>query len=1049
MAHKIKGGQGTENRPELHFISTGPTFPYPYYLAVMSALKTQNVSATNIWLTTPVTGRFFDLIKHKVNVIKVEAPVFRALKGESEHVRNAHIKDYLAWKILYERGGLYMDLDVLCMKDAANLLDGKKVHIFPDNPEQTIINISVVGAQPKTDLMKALLDDAIYKLNNQDSIEWTEIGAKLLMEHIKERPGDVAIGGYGLAGHCVGAGVKGVFGESDSLYNPDARVAHLFASASGHLFDEVDENYIESRSTIYARLVRQVLTKEEWDTRPWELVKDIGGEEKFIFEPDVNGYPMFLLRNEPYLSVSCRYNHVWEKITTDFVKSNLKEGQTFIDVGASIGYYTVLASKLVGSSGHVIAFEPCSLVFPLLKANLMLNNCTNVRLIEKAATAGKGTAKLFSWGKDSNYIQYSLTNESKVFEEVETTSLDEEISLSEPPQMIKIDVDGGESLVIDGMNRLLQESVPIFIIIEDYSKKTVSRLSSDYGVMLMGEEKPADNYLMLKPAKKESVPYKIRSSFLSAPWYEKVIADTLDMYKRGEDLSSSPMTKIGRIASWKGKWHYTCNHPKSIEELEANLRKREASLIDTYESIKKNGYNGSIIAAWFDKDGQVHLYDGFHRIAVMKYLGIETEVNVETIWSCKDYDFPLADTLETLPRVGKCTYLPVSDSRVKDFPVDRKDSQERLDYILKNLVGQTVLDIGCSEGYFSIELAKRGYKVTAVDSDPGKVAVTRYLSILNNVDVECICGEGERILEDGRKYDNILYLSVFHNTIYTFGVAKAFMLLRKLRNAANRLFFEVPNGDSEAQWVERSKGPPLYYFNGKDFEKIITDALNMKVIELRKMFRPMYLLTGGGVKNTPIFKPISDEKWEKDNQWEKAWWRMCINTYGEQVLQDMYARYMKLYDLAKPGYSFDLGGMSVLDVGGGPVSLLLRCTNFKRAVVLDPCDYPNWVAERYKLAGIEWVKVPAEDFMPEEKFDECWIYNVLQHVRDPAKVVECAKKHAHKIRVFESLEVGVHQGHPHNLSKEALDEVFERKGLVNERGGNPGEIDYYGVFRYD
>jgi len=282
------------------------------------------------------------------------------------------------------------------------------------------------------------------------------------------------------------------------------------------------------------------------------------------------------------------------------------------------------------------------------------------------------------------------------------------------------------------------------------------------------------------------------------------------MYLEGKDLSNSPLTRAGRKLAWRNKWHWTLFNPKTPEELEEGLCERTEALIKLYHSMVESGYNGSIIAAWFDGNGQVHLYDGFHRLAVMKYLGIETKVNVETIWWSKDFDFPLADTLMELPRVGKCTYQPVEDRRVKGFPVDRQDSPARLKYILENLVGETVLDIGCSEGYFSMELAKRGYKVTAADTSPGKVAVTRYLSTLNNLDVECYCGEGEELLKNGSGFDNILYLSIFHNNIHDFGLSKAFMSLRKLKGKAKRVFFEVPDGPREWQWRRLGRMPQTH-----------------------------------------------------------------------------------------------------------------------------------------------------------------------------------------------------------------------------------------------
>jgi len=162
----------------------------------------------------------------------------------------------------------------------------------------------------------------------------------------------------------------------------------------------------------------------------------------------------------------------------------------------------------------------------------------------------------------------------------------------------------------------------------------------------------------------------------------------------------------------------------------------------------------------------------------------------------------------------------------------------------------------------------------------------------------------------------------------------------------------------------------------------------------------------------------------------------------------MYAGYMKLQQFAgRPGW-YDLRGMKVLDVGGGPVSMLLRCENYSRAMVVDPCNYPQWVLDRYRGAGIELMQIQAEEMDFDKEFDEAWVYNCLQHVRDPGKVVENTIRAARKVRVFEPLEIGVHKGHPHNLTREALDNAFGKQGLVHEGSGKPGEVYYYGVFNY-
>jgi len=186
-----------------------------------------------------------------------------------------------------------------------------------------------------------------------------------------------------------------------------------------------------------------------------------------------------------------------------------------------------------------------------------------------------------------------------------------------------------------------------------------------------------------------------------------------------------------------------------------------------------------------------------------------------------------------------------------------------------------------------------------------------------------------------------------------------------------------------------------------------------------------------------------------DQLFEASWWGTCQNTYGEETKQLVYARYMGLdfTDQGGPGPEIDLGETSVLDVGGGPCSLLLKCRGGQRSVV-DPCPFPIWVADRYAVAGVHWFHEPAEWFLPgAHRFDEIWIYNVLQHVVDPELVVRRSRERAATIRIFEWMNMAPHEGHPHELRRELLEKWLEEEGMtsyVNE-GGAVGEA-FWGIF---
>jgi hypothetical protein len=187
--------------------------------------------------------------------------------------------------------------------------------------------------------------------------------------------------------------------------------------------------------------------------------------------------------------------------------------------------------------------------------------------------------------------------------------------------------------------------------------------------------------------------------------------------------------------------------------------------------------------------------------------------------------------------------------------------------------------------------------------------------------------------------------------------------------------------------------------------------------------------------------------WERATIWEGAWWGNCHNTFGEELKQFVYAPLMGL-EPKHNGQQFyiDLHGQSVLDVGAGPVSLLLKAHNGSRAVV-DPCDYPSWTVDRYLSAGISVYKMKAED-MTLTGFDEVWLYNVLQHVEDPEKIVKNCLAAGKIVRVFEWIECGVSDGHIHNLTEPRLNLWFGGKGTTQyiDKDGAVGWC-YYGVFQ--
>lgn len=190
-------------------------------------------------------------------------------------------------------------------------------------------------------------------------------------------------------------------------------------------------------------------------------------------------------------------------------------------------------------------------------------------------------------------------------------------------------------------------------------------------------------------------------------------------------------------------------------------------------------------------------------------------------------------------------------------------------------------------------------------------------------------------------------------------------------------------------------------------------------------------------------------KWDTAQKWEGDWWSTCHNTLGEELKQMLYANRMglKTFHDGKSPYNIDLEGKSVLDVGGGPVSLLLKCVNFELATVVDPLEFPNWVMARYALRGIEFSHKKGEN-LNAEGWDEVWLYNVLQHTEDPVQIIKQVLRAGNLVRVFEWLDTAQNVGHPHSFTHEVLDSLLGGEGRVETLVGQANCYGkaYYGVF---
>ena len=157
----------------------------------------------------------------------------------------------------------------------------------------------------------------------------------------------------------------------------------------------------------------------------------------------------------------------WEPQITDTITRLLRPGDVFVDIGANIGYYSLLAARCVGPEGRVLAFEPLPDNVEQLVHNMLDNDVRNLLLYSVALGQHLGTMTLFS-GAYGSVAQSSVRPVSGRSYPVSCCPLDAVVGpdLLERVRLVKIDVEGAELHVLGGMRALLSRSDPPVVICE-------------------------------------------------------------------------------------------------------------------------------------------------------------------------------------------------------------------------------------------------------------------------------------------------------------------------------------------------------------------------------------------------------------------------------------------------------------------------------------------------------------------------------------------------------------------------------------------------------
>jgi FkbM family methyltransferase len=201
--------------------------------------------------------------------------------------------------------------------------------------------------------------------------------------------------------------------------------------------------------------------------------------------PGVGQISMYLNPDDRVITDTMRTSGIWEPNETHWFVKSMRPGDVVIDAGANVGWYTILASKLVGPTGRVYAFEPDPTAFALLQRNIRENGADNVVAEQKALSNENTTLELFIAGENKGDDRiYQPEGENRPSIKVPAVRLDDYLrGKADHVDFMKMDTQGAEGVILEGSQETLRANAQLAMIVE-YWPSGLAGLGSDPAALL-------------------------------------------------------------------------------------------------------------------------------------------------------------------------------------------------------------------------------------------------------------------------------------------------------------------------------------------------------------------------------------------------------------------------------------------------------------------------------------------------------------------------------------------------------------------------------------